>query len=506
VQSVDETLSFTFKRAQDTAQIGMSIADVVHALHHNGEFFIQFFLGDELSEEVPKFHVESWEYLTSLDISKFALALPRGHAKTTLAKLAVVWYLLFSDVRFVVYLSNTLSVAVEACIDVVNYMRTENFELVFGPLDFDVEQQGKGFYKFTLRYIDETGQVREKFCILKAYGAGQQIRGLNIDNTRPQLAVVDDLESDENTATQAMILKLRTWFYGPFFKALANRNKLVYLGNMLSSKSLLYLFCEKSDDWASMRFGCIRSSGEPLWPEMWPIDKIRADFIEYQRAGLAGRWFAEMMNMPIADGNLLIASEDIYYVPPLVPGEQEAAFITIDCAISQKTWADNTAIAVHALKNGLWRTTDKVVGKFTPDQIFWLLVEMCHKWNTRVVGMQQAAFEMAFQFLFSVLMQTHNERFEIVTVAHGNKSKYERIAVWCSLIRKKQWALEDGEYAITEQLLMFDPAKENNEDDLIDSCAMAAVMIDIYLPSIMDNHTMSLADYRPRLGAQVCRI
>src|SRR6185369_7224910 len=107
-----------------------------------------------------------WEYLTRVDIEQVALALPRGHAKTTLAKLAVVWYLLFTPFRFCIYVSNTHSIAAEACRDVMNYIRSDNFVAVFGPVQFEVMQDQKGFYKFRLHFIDEHGQAREKYCIL----------------------------------------------------------------------------------------------------------------------------------------------------------------------------------------------------------------------------------------------------------------------------------------------------------------------------------------------------
>src|SRR5258708_4997236 len=175
-------LNMSFKSSAATQTIGMSIEDIVASLKSSAEFFIQFFLGDELTHNVPPFHVETWEYLTRLDVPKLALALPRAHAKTTLAKLAVVWYFLFTNVRFVVYVSDTGSMAASACRDIVNYMRSANFEAVFGPISFEVQQEGHGFYKFTIQYIDEAGFLREKHCVLKAFGSGQQILAMNFDN------------------------------------------------------------------------------------------------------------------------------------------------------------------------------------------------------------------------------------------------------------------------------------------------------------------------------------
>jgi hypothetical protein len=497
-------------KSSETVQAQMSVGEIVSALKNSCSFFMNFFLADELEFTTPEFHVRTWQYLINLSIEQVALALPRGHAKTTLAKLVCVWYFLFTPFRFIIYVSNTHSVAAEACRDVMNYIRSDNFVSVFGPVRFEVMQDQKGFYKFILNYIDETGVVREKYCILKALGAGQQIRGLNIDNTRPELAIADDLEDQDNTATPILIKKLAQWFFGAFFKALSRRRrKIIYIGNMLSNRSLLYHFCEKSDEWHSLRYGCILGDGTPLWPDMWPFEKIKSDFEEYRKLNLTPLWFAEMMNLPVAEGNLLIESDDIPYSPILIPGEHKAAFLTIDPAISEKTWADDRAIVVHALSPmGHWQIVDYVLGKFPPDQMFWLVVELCQKWSTRVVGIEQAGYQMALKFLIETLGAIHHQHFEIVEIPHKNKSKVERLAVWCSLLRKKAWALNEGDYAVTEQLLSFDPMKKTNIDDLIDACSMGVTMIDLYLPSIMDSYAVAPVkdQYRVRTGREVARI
>src|SRR3546814_15220900 len=72
-----------------------------------------------------------------------------------------------------------------------------------------------------------TPEGRVKKCILRAVGAGQQMRGINIDNQRPDMAVVDDVEDNENTESELLQKKLDRWISGPFLKALARRKKVI---------------------------------------------------------------------------------------------------------------------------------------------------------------------------------------------------------------------------------------------------------------------------------------
>lgn len=486
---------FKKRSAVDMSSAGMEEADIIEAMHKSCAFFIQFYLGDELEFAVPAFHVESWELITNEMILYIALALPRGHAKTTLSKLCCVWYLLFTPTRFIVYVSNTLNVSVEACQDIIKYLLSDNHQKVFGLLKFTVQREGHGYYKFYMNCPDGSGGMVQKFVILKALGAGQQVRGLNIDNTRPELAVVDDLEDNDNTASPMLQKKLKMWFFGAFMKALSKkRHKVIYLGNMLSNQSILYNIVVKSDMWHAIKKGVLLSNGTPLWPEMWTIEQIKADYLEYQRQGLSALWFAEMMNTPMAEGQALIDPAEITYLPEALPKQVKYAFITLDGAITQKTWGNDTALVVHGYINERWQIVETVAGKFSLDQVFFLIVELGLKWNTRIVGIETGLYQIAVKFIFEILMKAHNQWFQTFECPHKNKSKVERLASWCGLLKQQMWVLTEGDQIITQQLIAFDPLRSNNIDDVIDACAMGPTMIELFMSDIMTQFATNAVD------------
>lgn len=491
-----------YTRSAETAQAEMSFADIVYSLQHDGAFFIQFFMAEELTHAIPEFHLQAWALLTCSTAPYVALALPRGHAKTTLMKLACVWMLLFTPARFIVYLSNTHSIAAEACKDIIGYIESDNFRSVFGAAIFETRQESHAIYKFRITVNTPQGLV-DKLCILRAFGASQQVRGINVDNTRPELAIVDDLEDDENTATELAQNKMKIWFYGAFMKALTRRNpRVLYAGNMLSNKSILYFIVVKSQRWHSMRFGCLKSDGKPLWPDMWSLAAIREDFLEYQRLKIISRWFAEMMNMPMAPEGGLIKDSEIIYAVAIQPGEHEMAFITVDPQISKETWGNDCAIVVHACLNGVWRIADYLVGKYDPGDLFLLLVGLCHKWNTRIVGVESAGFQKVLKFVFEILSQVHKQSFDYYEIPHRNRSKTERLIAWCAVVKKGIWTLQEGDFAVTEQLLAYDPLKTNNDDDLIDACSMGVTMVELYMEKIIESFSMKVLEYQPRTGVE----
>jgi len=462
--------------------VQVNINDVLYKLEHDAEFFIHFFLGEELTKAVPEFHKTIFKLMTHADVPQFVCAIPRDHAKTTLAKLACVWYFLFSKFRFIIYVSNTSPIAGAACLDIIAFIESDNFKSIFGTPLFDIRREGDGIYKF---------RIGDKLCILRAAGAGVQVRGINIDNQRPQLAIIDDLEDNDNIATDHLFMKLKRWFYGPFNKCLDKfDNKKIHLGNMISNRTMLREHCE-SPYWHSMRYGALLSNGEALWPDAWPLEKLRADFQQYREAGLIDVWFAEMMNLPMAGGSGLIKAEEITYKPILYPGIMEFGFITIDPAISDKSWAHKAALVVHGFYDGTWQIVDYITRTgLDPIQLFEECMKLAFEWQINVVGIEDVAYQASIKHMFNYLCEERNiEGMEFVPLSASGK-KTHRLASWAAMLKTGDYALNENDFLTAEQLLMYNPREKDNEDDLIDACAYGPQMIDNYLNEITNVFTI----------------
>lgn len=477
----------TSAKRNEFSAVQMNVREIKHALQYNKEFFIQFFLGEELTFPIPAFHIDVFHLMTSTAVDKCVFAIPRDHAKTTLAKLTVVYYILFSHYSFIVYLSNVHSTGKDAVNDVIAFLLCDNFRSIYGDIAFKVQQDGNGFYRFDLQLTREDGSAYTKHVIIKALGAGQSVRGVNVKHRRPQLAIVDDLEDIENIATEELFMKLKKWFYGTFRKCLDKfDHKIIHIGNMLAEKCLLKEHCE-SEYWFSRRYGALLSNGEPLWPDAWPIAKLKADFTEYLKAGMLDTWFTEMMNLPIGTGRGLIKPDEIKYAPHISPEEIEYGFITIDPAISDKDWAHKSALAVHVWNGEFWQIaeTESSIG-MDPIQMFNHIVALVFKWNINVVGIESVAFQASLKHVFNYMAAVNGLEGLLFVDLEGRARKPQRIIGWSALLKAGEYRLTEGDFTITTQLLAFNPKKKNNEDDDIDACAYGPQMLENYLMEIMD--------------------
>lgn len=488
-----EQIDFDLKDSGPDVEISlvdMKPAEIAFLLKKSPKFFIEFFLGDQLTFEVPQLHVEIWERLIDPSRERNLLAIPRDHAKTTLVKLAIVWHYLFSDHRFVVYLSNTNTIALNACKDVMGFLTCDNFVSVFGRIRVTKSSETESIWQFEMPIM---GSNKVKNCTLRAIGANQQIRGMNIDNQRPDLAAIDDVESDENTASEPLQKKLDKWMFGPFMKALArNRKKVFWLGNMLAKTSLLARL-SMNPRWNPVVFGAIVIDPEtkqlrPLWEDRWSMEELREDFKEYVNLGLMETWMCEMMNMP-GHGVNGFRTDQIYLQPQPDPSDVEAAFLVIDPAFGLEADNDDTSITVHVIRSdGLPMIAEDISGKMSEAEMYHNMIYLTRKWGAYVWGIEAIAAQRVLIPFFNLMLANEmmNREIEMIPLISGRGDpKVSRIRSFVSLMAEKQYAIYDDGLGIVNEIFGFDMRKKNNKDDRIDSCAYGPIMLENYLGLIM---------------------
>lgn len=493
--------------------VDVDLAQVRLMLRTSGEFFIEFFLAEQLDMTVPEFHEQIWSRLTDQEKERVLLAIPRDHAKTTLAKLCVVWHWLFTHHRFTVYLSNTNAIAKGACKDIIDFMQAPNFRAVFGDIRMIKASENESLWIFDL----PLGAGRWKRCILRAIGQGQQMRGINIDNTRPDFAVVDDVEDNENTESENLQKKLDRWIFGPFLKALARRRRIVWLGNMLQKTSLLARL-SRHPRWNPVVFGCLVKDSEsgvmqPLWPGKWTVEALQEDFKEYKDNGLVETWMCEMMNMP-GHGENGFTADQISYMPIPQPDELRAAWITIDPAFGLKAHNDESSIAVHVLPiKGCPMTVSVSHGQYDENRLFAEALSLAQYWNAWVWGIEAVAAQRLLLPLFNVFLAGRGMtgKVEILPLMAGRGDpKSGRIRAWVNLMANREWAIPEDDIDITNQIVEYDFRKKEQPDDIIDSCAYGPQMLNEFEALIiamgMGMDWDSLVGTQAQYGTEVCGV
>ena len=226
-------------------------------------------------------------------VRHIAWACPRRHAKTAwLSNIFLVHQIVFRHKRYIVLFSETTDTAGEF--------------ITWGRYQLKLNEKLRKDFGELLHVQASRNELDNKYEFItssnikvEAKGLGTQVRGLRHGSTRPDLFILDDIESDESTSTPEQIAKAKAWFNSSMMPALAKDGLVIYLGTILCYGSLLHDVIENHKDFESRRYGAVESfaTNTVLWSEWRKIynkdeddapDKAYEFFKEHEEAMLEG--------------------------------------------------------------------------------------------------------------------------------------------------------------------------------------------------------------------------
>jgi len=152
-----------------------------------------------------------WEECLKLSYSNLnlAIAMPRGHGKTTSVLAYIIYALAYEEQEFILYLSSSIN-------KTKNYFANIGRILKFNRLlltDFPHLKPMKQPDKNVSVSFNATTIILEK-GILSMGSRGASPRGLNINGIRPSIAILDDIDNMMSVYTQHRIENTKDWFRG----------------------------------------------------------------------------------------------------------------------------------------------------------------------------------------------------------------------------------------------------------------------------------------------------
>lgn len=219
-------------------------------------------------DNAADFHKELAGMLDDVTLGKvkrnIAWACPRRHAKTAwLSNIYLTHQIVFRKRKYIVLFSETTDVAGD-------FISWGKFQLKLN--DKLREDYGELLHvKPSMNELDNKYEyITTSGTKVEAKGLGTQTRGLRHGATRPDMFILDDLESDESTNTAELIEKSKTWFREEMLPAMAKDGICIYLGTILCFGSLLHYVIEERRDFESRKFAAVESFSNraDLW-EQW---------------------------------------------------------------------------------------------------------------------------------------------------------------------------------------------------------------------------------------------
>lgn len=220
---------------------------------------------------------------------KLACAAPRGEAKTTFVDVFfLVWCVVTDRKRYILIIADAFEQA-------ASFLEAVKVELESNPrLTADYPAHcGEG------RVWNVGTVITARNIKIQAFGAGKRMRGLRHGPHRPDLALLDDLENDENVRSPEQRDKLENWLLrtvlslGPADDSM----DVIYIGTILHYDSVLARTLKKPQ-WRGKTFRAVERMPDrldlwELWERIYKVppdgpDKARAFYVGNQEKMDAG--------------------------------------------------------------------------------------------------------------------------------------------------------------------------------------------------------------------------
>lgn len=454
------------------------VLDMLARAHRNTAFYCKWLLHDQFYAAITDVHKQVFDLIDS-GARKIAIAAPRGIGKTTIARAVATKGLTYRDVSFVPYIMNSATVA---------EMQTENLKR-----DLLYNQTVRKFFG-NIKVSDVPKEMEEMFSKMAwvAYGStlilprgqGQQIRGLNWHNKRPDLIIIDDLENKDEVKNPDNRTKLRDWFFGDVMKSVSQYDKdwrVIYIDTLKHEDSLLQLLLDASD-WESLELAICDENLNSLIPDYMTTEELKAEYKEHEEKGILDVFYMERMNSVIGEHNPFKPPFKTYSEHEIKSKNIENIVI-YDPAKTVTPNASETGIVAVGIDNDFQRylVRDALGEKLMPDEQYNEVFAMAARWKATAVGIEVTGLNEFILQPFKNEMMRRGATFSLVELkprgGRQEQNKDERIKQLSPYFRRDEiWLNEAIAHLITAQLIPFPRSKRK---DLVDALAYLLQMLEI---------------------------
>lgn len=342
--------------------------------------------------------------------------------------------------------------------------------------------------------------------IVKGYGAATGVRGTKELGKRPQLAVLDDLVSDEAAKSPATLTSIRDTVEKAVEFALHPTNRrVIWSGTPFHSSDPLYVAVE-SGAYAVNVFPVCNEFPVPkeefvaAWPDRFTYASVMKAYEKARRKGNVAAFYQELMLKIRNKADQLVPEESLVWfdLKHVVANKGSFNFyITTDFATSEKQSSDFSVIMVWAYSsNGDWLLVDGICKRQTMDKNIDALFRYVTQYSPQSVGIeisgQQGAFlqwireQMITRNIFFNIAKEKGKEYYGIRPSANKFQRFNMIVPWFSLgIIWLPKQLKESEL-VKETLLELRMASvtgfKSKHDDALDGMSQLQ-FLDVWKPS-----------------------
>ena len=442
---------------------------------HSFGLFAVYYFQNYFKYPLAPYHYDMVQDLHDLQSGKIrecAWIMFRESAKTTFAKLFVIWLIAYKKRKYIN----------------VDSFDKENAERILFDVAFELTNNARLNADFpTLfskkRGIEEIKQnrinnfVTENGIRVEAHSTQESVRGRIHLDQRPDFLIADDIETNKTKDSEAYTKQVRDHI-SEALAGMSPDGAILYLGNYITEYGNIQFLINRAKEDFKLRIRNVPVliDGQPAWPSKYALTDEEAEAtdkvsIEDKRRQLGSLVFSyEMMNQPIDEMMAEFKKQyAIFSTEEEVKDKDTSCYITVDSAVSEKESADYTGITINRVsRENKWYVKTyrlKVNSRELIDHLFYLK----NTFKPVFMGLEETTFTMAIQPFLEEEMRKRSDFFPVTPVKHRGINKETRIRGIIPRWENKSIILVGDNLELLDEMRVF---PNGQHDDVLDSLSM----------------------------------
>lgn len=439
----------------------------------DSRLYCRTFFPQAFRQASPVFHTDIFSVLEDQHNRYCAIKVFRGGAKTTLLRAYTSKRIAYGISRTILFVSEAQGHSVRS----VSWLKkqiehNEKWTQVYGL------ERGS---KWTDELIEIRHRALDITIAVGAYGITGQVRGVNIDDYRPDLIVVDDPCDEENTSTEEQRSKMEELFFGALEKSLTPETespdaKMVLLQTPLHKLDLIAKCCE-DPAWTTRVYGCFAADGRSVWPERFPTETLLKQKQQHIERGQTLLWLREMECKLIDEESTYFRREWLQYYDTLPP--RMTVYIGIDPVPPpserelEKDLRDkcDEALVAVGVSGGRFYLLEYAKHKgHEPDWTITTFFSLVDRWNPLKVRLESINYQRTLKWLLELEMRRRKRYVQINPVSDKRKKRHRIQQAVTRTAGTRSLYIRAEHHDFIQQ---YEPYPDVTDPALLDAFAMA---------------------------------
>lgn len=456
----------------------------------DGDFFSHYFFPTTVRQKSSPIHQRMWALGDDNAYRYLAFILFRDSAKTTTIRLMLARRLSYATSRTVFYLGKSDAHSLRSIEWIKRRVMTNKvWAQTFGL------RKGSKWSEHEIEIVNDRYGVTTRLVGAGIEGA---VRGLNVDDFRPDFIVLDDVVSESNSSSPAVVAATNELIFGAVKDTLAPKSeapwaKMMILNTPQTVNDATQIV--KLDPlWTVYEQGVFDENGESIWPDRWSTEELLAEKDSAIRRSMLHVWLREKecslhspqgaafnMSLVKAWDELPEGVTVIGIDPTPPPAESDTPTV--------KRRLDNFVIAVWRKCRTGWYSCDFWAAKAPqPEEWLYKLFELVRTWRPLHVAVETIANQRMVKVAIETHMKQTRQFFPLKGVEDRRKKSVRILDTFGPRLSVGEIYIHPSHTSMLNEMTLYIPYVENQMDDYLDGSTIA-------LNSLPEGVVMNLHGY-----------